>query len=110
MTHLQTLQGATALLAIPPDDWNEFKEMLSRCVEQLDKLTAASTLPLARKSSDTKLYLTRREAAKTLRISVQTLNSYARKGLLKPVKIERRVLYPTEQIEGFAQQHETVQA
>lgn len=45
-----------------------------------------------------KKYLTRRETATRLRITLPTLNAYTKKGLLKGVRFGYRVLYREEDV------------
>jgi excisionase family DNA binding protein len=48
-------------------------------------------------------YLTRDEVCSLLKISLPTLNSYTRKGIVKGVKVGSRVLYSEENIKSALQ-------
>lgn len=48
--------------------------------------------------------LTREEAADRLRISVRKLDDLADAGRLQPIRIDRRVLYPSGALDAFVQQ------
>lgn len=47
-------------------------------------------------------FLTRKEASKKLNISLPTLHSYTKKGILKGYKVGVRVLYKKSEVEGSA--------
>lgn len=47
---------------------------------------------------------TRKEAAEMLRIGTSTLDAWARRGLIRPIHLGRRVLYPSEEVERIARQ------
>jgi len=52
------------------------------------------------------LALTRRNAAKALGVSVQTLDRFTSRGLINPVRAFRRPLYPKAELERFL--HDTL--
>ena len=49
------------------------------------------------------IYLTRKEAAKLLSVSLVTLNSWAKKGVIQPKKIGNLVRYDKSQLEKAIQ-------
>lgn len=53
-------------------------------------------------------YITRKEAAKKLRISLPTLNEYTKTGRVKGYRISGRVLYRSDEIESSLSAIETL--
>lgn len=45
--------------------------------------------------------LTKKEAAKFLKLSTRTLDRYRAEGLIRAVKGRGKVFFPTEELEGF---------
>ncbi|GGF34424.1 helix-turn-helix domain-containing protein [Echinicola rosea] len=62
------------------------------------------------KSPETKKekFLTRQEAAKTLKVTLQTLHNWTNSGLLKSYSIGGRVLYRTDEVEAALTEVKTV--
>jgi hypothetical protein len=56
---------------------------------------------------DSKEFATRQEVAKRLRISLPTLNTLTKQGVLKAKRINRRVLYCWDEVEAQLQTIET---
>ena len=65
--------------------------------EQMLMLT--KKLKFSDKEDNTKLVYTRKEVKEMLGVSYPTLNSWAKKGILKPSRLGSRVLYKAEDIE-----------
>ena len=71
-----------------------FERIIEALRQELDKSNKAPiTSPPAQK------YLSRQEVCELLKISLPTLHSYTKHGLIQSKKIGNRVLYPFESIE-----------
>jgi len=79
------------LIAVTPD---QLRMLIANAVSE-----ALATLRPQEQSSSTDEYLTREEAAQMLHISLPTLRNHARRGLLHPHRIGRRVLYARSDVE-----------
>ena len=82
----------TLIIGIDSDD------LLNKIADILDEKFASNTLV---KEEQRKIkYLTRIEVSKLLKISLPTLHSWSKHGILKPHKLGNRVLFKEEEIES----------
>ena len=88
------MENSVLIQNVKPD---EFCEMIRVTVrEEIERHLS--------KPAETKKLYTRQEAAKRLRISLPTLNSYTKKGILTGVRFGYRVLYREEDLESAIQE------
>ncbi len=80
-----------ALLSISAD---ELRTMITGAVTEALESRQAPEAP----HDDQDTYLTREETAKELHVSKLTLRNYEKRGILKPQRIGRRVLYSRNEI------------
>lgn len=66
---------------------NELREILAEVIRTEVKKPK-------KEEQESREYLTREEVSSLLRVSLVTLHSWNAKGILSPIKIEGRVLYP----------------
>lgn len=82
-------------------DVQDLKELLLEAVEEKFKVLVHSDPVLSNSvHSNENKYLSRREAAKMLKISLPTLNEWTKQGKIKAYRIGSRVLYKPEDIEN----------
>lgn len=84
---------AFTMLPVTADDLRAMIRLA--VVEALDEKLGKAT----QKSSD-ETYISRDDAAAILQVSLPTLRNYARRGILKPRRIGRRVLYARRDIDA----------
>ena len=89
------------LVVIP---YQELEERLGALIEQ--KLKEANDIPPS-KADDSKGYATRKEVAKKLRISLPTLNSLTKEGILTGYRLGNRLLYKSDEVEQAIEQIST---
>ncbi|GAB3018601.1 hypothetical protein GCM10027284_42060 [Cyclobacterium sediminis] len=82
---------------------DELNKLISEAVENavLNMLPVQSEPPK-------EIFLTRKEAAEKLRISLVTLNEYSKRGVLKSYLIGGRVLYKESELEDSLYEVQTV--
>lgn len=78
----------------------EFQEKIIRAVEMAMEKYSHSKEDIE--------YLTRKETAKRLHISLPTLNDYTKKGVIKGYRINGRVLYKMNEIDEALKSVETL--
>ena len=74
---------------------NEFESLISSILR-----SEIENLPKENSNLDRGLYGTRKEVAKTLHISLPTLNSLTKSGILKGYRLQGRVLYKWVEVEN----------
>lgn len=67
-------------------------------LDRLDRLEGAINRLTTPAETNEKEYLTRKDVARKLEITLQTLNDWTRKGLLTAYKIGRRVYYKQSEV------------
>lgn len=87
------------LISIP---LHELENKLAQIVE--DKISNFLKLNLQQEDNQKKQYATREEVSKRLRISLPTLNTLTKDGIIKSYRIGRRVLYKWDEVESVLQQ------
>lgn len=74
-----------------------------------DVLKESELIQTGQTAPETPEYLTRKQTADKLHISLGTLDSYTKLGILKAVKIGHRVLYRTDDLnESFTEKIESI--
>lgn len=89
----------TVLTAI---SFEELQNKFAEIVE--DKIKNLLTTNFKQEEDSSKQYATREEVSKRLRISLPTLNTLTKDGIIKSYRIGRRVLYKWEEVEGILQE------
>ena len=79
----------------------EFKEIIYQCVKKTIDIKNNSKNP---KEKSEENYLTRKEVAKLLRVSLPTLHEWTKEGILISHRIGKRVLYRLEEIKSAISQ------
>lgn len=74
----------------------ELQEMFSNVLE-----SKIEYLKTKKQSSNETKFLTRKETAEILRISLPTLTDWTRQGFLNTINIGRRVLYSYSEVQGL---------
>lgn len=73
---------------------NPFEEITSR-LTKIENLLQELTIP---KKEQELRYFSREEVCDLFKISMPTLNTYTKKGIIRGVKIGSRMLYPQENV------------
>lgn len=82
------------IIEIPQEVYNRLEVFITETIRKAIEKHAAEIQSKPRK-------LTRAEAAKKLRVSLPTIDSYVKNGLLNPERIGRRILFSEDNIEQF---------
>ncbi|GEM55960.1 hypothetical protein B0A58_13505 [Flavobacterium branchiophilum NBRC 15030 = ATCC 35035] len=89
----------TVITAIP---LHELESKFAKIVE--DKIRGLLFENSKQEQNTKEQYATREEVSKRLRISLPTLNTLSKKGIITSYRIGRRVLYKWEEVEGILQE------
>ncbi len=85
------MDSTIQLIQVTPD---QLLEKLTACIEQQFKNLKDDLKPNSAED-----YLTRKEAAKLLKINLSTLHAWVNKGLLKPLGISGKVYFKRSELE-----------
>jgi len=78
----------------------EIREEMINFINVLEKRQCP---PCNEPQAEIKMFYTREETCKLLNVSLSTLQNWKKEGVLVPVKVRVRVLYPRMNIESFLQ-------
>jgi len=79
----------------------EFEDKISQIIE--NKLKPLLPQSNEQDKNSNEIYLTRKELANLLRITLPTLNNYTKQNIIQGHRIGRRVLYKKNEVEGMLQ-------